>query len=535
MDPITLLITAVFAVAAAFGLLRGLRNGVLRQVVRCATTLAAILLSFIVTKILSDGILEVFGTEGLIEILVTLRNQGAISIDTFNVVELADYLSAVKWLVALPVSTLIMPIVFTLLFVILNSIAKIVFLIIRPIVPGPGVDPTSRLLGAALGAIEGLVVAAVVLLPIFSTFGVIDDSMDAIADTKIEQNVAFVNEYNELVGYVADSAIVRTVNLITDPITNGLATMNMDGEKVNLRKELGGVVSICFEASAIETVDGKLTDNGKSTLRSITGRVTDSHYLSGVVSTMLRDSSNLIEDGLANVDKDVDKTAFAFHGVAEVFINADRENIGVIFNTLLDALFYVSDQDLFKVFSNTENFGSEVSMLDENGNNKITVVTSILNGCEHTRPLVTTISKVMLSVVFNSYTSELGDIGVTYDDVKESFGQVVTVQRENYETDEEYKAAKQEALNQVFIDHGVDNADPEVLADICDYLDEKYPNLNSVDDEQFNDLIFSGISYYTEKKESGEIPEIPGIEDEIPEIEGEVPDVQDEIPESSEE
>ena len=154
MDPITLLITAVFAVAAAFGLLRGLRNGVLRQVVRCATTLAAILLSFIVTKILSDGILEVFGTEGLIEILVTLRNQGAISIDTFNVVELADYLSAVKWLVALPVSTLIMPIVFTLLFVILNSIAKIVFLIIRPIVPGPGVDPTSRLLGAALGAIE---------------------------------------------------------------------------------------------------------------------------------------------------------------------------------------------------------------------------------------------------------------------------------------------------------------------------------------------------------------------------------------------
>ncbi|MBQ7387130.1 MAG: CvpA family protein [Clostridia bacterium] len=504
MDIIVLVVTVIFVLFILFEFLRGIRRGVYRQALHAAFTLSSAVIAFFVARGLTDLTLKLFGTDTIAGVLNALQAEGAIVSERFVAGELAEYLSAIEWLAVLPVSTLVVPIVFTVSFIIINLLSKIVFVIVRALcrVPDTKDDVDKMFFGAMIGAVEGLMVAMIIFLPVFNAVGIIDEGVDAIREVDDGQYTENLDGYDETLGVLADAPVVKMTNLLGGrAVVNEFSKIEIDGESVVLRDELITLTSVIFEYASLDDGLSELDENEKSVLRSATEKLTSSIYLSTIVADVLSDSSRIIEDGVINIDSDADPSAFAIHGITEVFVSATKYNLKEIFDTILDAYFYMSDQKILPALLGEESVDGSVSIVDENGKNKITGVSEILNKCEYTRPLVTVLSKMMLTAVFDEYSSEHGDITKTYEDVKESFANVIAVKRDNYETVEEYKAARQEALNNVFLEHGVDNADPEVLEDICDYLDDEYPDLDSVDDERFNDIIFSGISYYTEKME----------------------------------
>jgi hypothetical protein len=531
MDVIVLALTIFFALFTLFGFLRGVRRGMYRQALRFGSTLLSILLAFLLTRALSDFVLDMFGTESIGNILVLLRDQGYISADVIDITKFANYLSAVKWLVALPVTTLILPFVFTILFILLNLFIKIVYLIVSRFVSKTEDDVDKMFVGAVIGAIEGLIVAVVIVLPAINILSLCDAPVDNIrANNDNGRYTAVLEEYDEVLGPLMDAPVVKMAAFIGSPVTRGLSKVDMGGEKVILRDELVTMVTMQLEFLYLTNdptfTEAETNEEKFAVIRSWANRVTSSVYLAEIISDVLRDSSSLIENEVIAMDEEADPSSFFTYGLTQTFIRADRHNLKIIFNTLLDATFYMVDQGMFEGYSNNGSIGDEIPLYDKDGNNKITHVIGILNACEYTRPLVNTLSKLAVASVFDGYTEEIGGISITYDDVQDSFNQVVAVQRKDYATEDEYKVARQAALNQVFLDHGVDNADPAVLEDICEYLDKEYPDIESMDDEKFNDIIFSGISYYVENQKidnPDEIPEIP----EVPE--------NGETPESSEE
>lgn len=515
MDIIALILTIIFALSTLIGFLRGIRRGLYRQALRFATTLVSIALSYFITMALADSVLEAFGADSIAATLLMLKEQGYIIAEHVDLTALANHFSAIKWLVALPVTTLILPIIFTLAFIILNIFIKIAYFIVSRFLSKTRDDVDKMFFGAVIGAVEGLIIAVVILLPVTNAIGIFDGAFDEFKEHDNGYYSDTVAAIDDVIAPLVDAPAVKMSEFLTDPITRNISKVDMDGETVILRDELITMIAMQWEWEFF-TNGSEFGENGTNeekfeVIRSWVNRITSSMYLAEVISDILSDSSALIEDGIINLDDQSDIQTFYVRGLTQTFVHANKYNLKTIANVLLDVMFYMAEELNYNALSDESINDDVVSLYDSNGNNKITHVIDMLNDCEYTRPLVNVLSQMLLATVFDSYTEEIGEIGVTYDDVKESFTQVINVQRENYLTEEEYKAARQEALNQVFLDHGVDNADPEILAEICDYLDEEYPGLDSIDDGKFNDIIFSGISYYVEKHQNealdGEVTE----------------------------
>ena len=506
MDIIALILTIIFALSTLIGFLRGVRRGLYRQALRLATTFVSIILAYFITTALAESVIAAFGADSIASTLLMLKEQGYIIAEHVDLTSLANHFSAIKWLVALPVTTLILPIVFTLAFIILNIFIKIAYFIVSRFLSKTRDDVDKMFFGAVLGAVEGLIIAVVILLPITNAVGIFDGAFEEFRAQDKGYYSDTVAAYDDIFGPLVDAPAVKMSEFLTAPITNNISKVDMDGETVILRNELMTMISIQWEWESLSNNSAlatNATDAEKfAIVRTWVDRITSSMYLAEVISDVLSDSSALIEEGIINLDDQSEIQTFYIRGLTKTFVNANKYNLKTIANVLLDAMFYMIEELNYNVLEEESINNDVVSLYDENGNNKIEHVIAILNDCEYTRPMVTVLSQMLLATVFDTYTEEIGGIGVTYNDVRDSFVQVVNVQRENYLTEEEYKAARQAALNQVFLDHGVDNADPEILEDICDYLDEEYPGLDSIDDGKFNDIIFSGISYYVEKHQN---------------------------------
>ena len=329
MDVIVLALTIFFALFTLFGFLRGVRRGMYRQALRFGSTLLSILLAFLLSRALSDFVLNMFGTESIGNILVLLRDQGYISADVIDITKFANYLSAVKWLVALPVTTLILPFVFTILFILVNLFIKIVYLIVSRFVPKTEDDVDKMFVGAVIGAIEGLIVAVVIVLPAINILSLCDAPVDNIrANNDNGRYTAALEEYDEVLGPLMDAPVVKMAAFIGSPVTRGLSKVDMGGEKVILRDELVTMVTMQFEFLYLTNdptfTEAETNEEKFAVIRSWANRVTSSVYLAEIISDVLRDSSSLIENEVIAMDEEADPSSFFTYGLTQTFIRADR-------------------------------------------------------------------------------------------------------------------------------------------------------------------------------------------------------------------
>ena len=503
MINIGLIFTALFLVLVIWGALRGLARGLGRQLVHSALVIVAAVVSFIVAVSLSDTICAFFTPESIKGFLA----EYAASAGPVDLVAIVDYLSSVETLVMLPVRVLITPLVFATVFAVLNSVVGIVnglVCSIFGIAKAEGEAP-KMVLGGAVGLVEGLLVAAICFLPLAGALSIADSSVDAVRGKDGDRYDAIVATYDEYCGGLGDHFAIKLASACGNSLLDEMATVNIGDHDVNLRDESVEIADVVLEFYTLGDIHySELTEENKVALRSAITALENSEYLTLLMSGIFSDMGRALADGVVPVSAPAPYDVILNPSI-KIFATSNKDNFRSDVDTLLDVYFILSDSGILKAFGQEgqENAMRDAFITKDNGETTINKVVSKLNQNEHMRPIVKSITDMSLMML----SSQLGtdaNVVETYDSVKNGMQEVIAIDRNAY-TDEEYKAIRNETLNNTLIENNI-TLTPEEVDGIGDYIDEHYGEDNELTDEEFNDIIFSYYDVYMSLQSGSENP-----------------------------
>ena len=507
MDYVLYGITALFLMCFVGQIVLGFKRGAVGQAVHLVLTIIFVTISFVAARVLVDSILDGSAVEYVGDLVADYAESEAL-VDGLDIRELFANSSAIECLLILPVGTVLSPLLFMLSFIALNLIAIVVRFVVGIIrfilrIKNPGVDGLKRCIGAGIGIVDGLIIAVAILVPLVGITTMMDESVDVIREKDNGQYTEFINGYDEDFGKLGDHFALQTADLLgAGLMLDSFATVEIGGEQVDLRDEVVKMVSIYMTFEALGEIDlSMLTENDKIAFRDAVEELESSTYLMTLLAGVLSDIGRALEGEVVIIEADPPYDML-INDVIMIFATSNKDNLIADINTIFDVYFLLSDGNVLNSYGESD--GSD-AMRDslivkgDDGETLIGSVISIIESNEHTKPLVTTITKMTILMLSDQLGVDAEALE-KYNDFKNDFSDVIRINREDYETEEEYKAARNEKINDVMIKNDVE-IEPEVVNGIGDYIDENYGDIDELTDEQFNDIMLSYFDSYINSQE----------------------------------
>lgn len=510
---ISLAITAIVLVYILFGVLFGLKRGMYKTAVRLITIAAAAVISFCVVTWLTDY-LNTFIVGKTVEEVITTVWPGyvdSIPEEYRNIVNCFDA-ETVESLLATILVMVLMPIIYIIVFMLIKLIIWPVYFIIQGLIGAGGHQSVvSKLIGGTLGAVQGVVIAGVMLLPISGLAGVIADSRDHLTTGKepwvgeaIED--AYVNYLDEPINH----PFFEFINAFgVEAAYADLVTIDIGSEKnVDMRKELEVLAEIAADAAPLVS-DGlfdwtHLRDTDKTAITAILSDVGEDEHTAKTVAGVLRGiakahSENHFELGF---EEPFDQFMTEF---VSIFLTADKDNLNDDLTTFVNVYFLLNDHDVLAHFSTmtmTDTDAQQLFAADKDGKSVINHVIDTLNENPRTKPLVNALTKFSLQLMSESVGNALpegADMDQVYEEVKTGMTGVLDTVNDPTIPEEERKEVVKESLNTALVDSGVlsedTRLDDETMNNITDYVMENFEGKTELTDDDINSAIFS---YYTQ-------------------------------------
>lgn len=533
---ITTTLLIFMGVLMVFGALKGRSRGIGRQAIRSVTVVLAVILSLVITNGISDAIYTTFSDMTPEEFAESLVSAG-VDISGFEEILYNISPDTINYIMAIPLSLLIMPIVFVICFEVLKALLLIVHAIFSGICgfSKKRNNWLTRLLGAILGALQGVACAIIVSMPIVGMISMADNVVvqlkEESPDEEVTQTVSdFYDNQFEQISH--DPMVTFFGNMGGKALYNQFAIVNIDGDEYNIQEEVAGpIVHIAAASPKLEEFDWKnLTTESKEGLFIIVDAIDESGYFKKITLDVIDVAVNAYEDGAFEVEADamlvevVDAAFTVFGTIDEVSFDTDIK-------TVFDAYAILGREGALEAFesgeleevrdaliSDYEYCDGDPITASDSLDTKTTVlkkVTEILNANPHTTPLVSALSRISVAALAQNFGSEL-PVDEIYDTVKGGLTTTLQISKDD-KTEEEYKEEVKTS-----IDEAMKNVDIEleenVLENMADYVSENYETLTNasgdgegVTDEQINEVI---LSYYDAYLATGELPE--DLEDVIP-------------------
>ena len=487
---IALIIVLVFA---AWELLQGLRRGVARQILHTVFTAIAAVAAFFSASYLADNIVAELGNLNVEEILMEIET--AIAPDTIPA-GIADAIRGMdvgilSSVLSMPLALIFPPVAFILLFIVYALAAKIVCFIVQLILRLPRRGLGRRLSGMVFGAIEGIAVALILLLPVAGLSGLVVEAGEIIEEDGSE---------SELV-YEESPVISIARKLGGDAMIERFATVEIDGKEYDLREEFINLIVIIDEAAAMGEPDfAALTEEEKATMDSVLDKLYASEYLTKVASGALTIVGTAIQD--STIDLEVDESYKGLlNATAGVFANSTPDVFKTDMNDLKAAYYILSDSGVLKaMLEDSSAMSDAMTKKDAEGKTVVTRVTAILNSNARTRPIVTELTKLSLKLICDNSDTVTAEL---YENVKSGVADTLAIDKTSYSDPEEYKAAVTESLDTTLKENDI-NLEEDVVADIADYIDKNYDDLKDATDEEINNVILSYHEAYMNSQQNAE-------------------------------
>ena len=496
-------IFGIFIVFILWEMLHGLRRGIFRQIAHTACMLLAAVGAFTITKLLWNGALDQYPTTDSLLAAV----DGTITLpESVYTVALDFDIEVLKLLVALPMGVLVLPLVFTLIFIVLNLLVKLIYLIVRLIFHiKKGRGPAKRLTGLLLGAIEGAVVASIILLPVANIADISSQLSDA-SNSGGEVSVASAYEETQgedladSIGGVLSNPILKIVNTLGGRAAcKSFATVKIDGNKVDLKEETVSLLNLyAQEADTLAGADfSRLTPEQRQSLEDLVLGAVDSPYVSKVASELISGVATAIQNGDIPLELG-SPYDYLLEQTAEIFKTSDSENLRADVTTLLNVYFILDES---RVIESIEGEGAVDALVakDDSGKTVISRLIDEISKNERTEGLVTSLTKLSLALLSEN-VSVGADATEIYETVKQELNtEVLTVDKEDYESEEEYMDALSDSVGNALSEVGVE-LEPEIVDGIAEFVDENFisQGITELDDSQLNDIILSYYDYYLE-------------------------------------
>ena len=493
----------LFLVFIIIKMLGGMRRGSWKQLFRTGTTLLAAIISYSVAVMLSNSIMGSTDFESIADLINFMENNfpgsGEILTQTLSTLDSEVF----EYVIILPATIVLLPLLCTVIFLLINLILQIVRNILIKIFGFTATKSNSRRLGGALlGGIEAIIWMIIVTLPITGILGIADSACEGALDSDSGQDEELRATYTEYIFPFTENPAYTFIDALgSQALSDGIATIELDEVKTNLREEILYLTQIgMVEIPALEGADfGALTEENKLSLNNITAAIDRSPFVASVVAGLVQSTSGLINGDSLPLDKEGDYAAF-FTALLDFLEGVTRGTLAGDIKTITEVYYAISDSGVIKELEECGD-ADLMAVLQEKqraGDDTIPEIIAILRKNPRTAPLVRAMSEALLSTLSTGVTLPDGTtVEVSYDSLKEDMQDVLSVERGDYATEEEYIGAISDSLDCTLRDNGI-TLDGEIIDSIAEYIGSEYEGAGELTDEQFNDILLNYYDAYLE-------------------------------------
>ena len=498
---------ALFLLIIILKMLGGMRRGFWRQLARTGTTLLAAIGSYIASVWLSNhiiGMLDPTTTEELIT-----KIDSAVPGAATQIQEVISTINPqmIEYILLLPATIIIIPILTIVLFLVVNLILKIIRAIVVKII---GIKKAKsnpeRLGGAVLAAVEFLIWISVIMIPVCGSLSLANQTFEKAISTADENSKAeFVEIYDEyLLPFVNNPAVSFIGSISSDAMSNGIATVKINNEKTNMRDEVLSVAHIILiDGSVLKDADfTALNAEEKEAVTSIINALSDSPFMANILVEVIHTVPTIYESGLIPTDDMADFQHVIDH-IMVFMKTVKRQSLADDLNTLKDVYFGFCDSGIMSAITEGQDLMKFISD-DYNGDKHLLGMINTLSGNVRTKGIVDQLYNMVLSAAFsgsgnsdgsNSSDDILADIKI--EDVKQGLNDIVSVNKSEYSTEEEYREALSDTISTTINNTIGVELEKEVVDEVANYVDENFSEqFEDLTDEEFNEMIFEVIDIY---------------------------------------
>lgn len=517
-------ILIIVAFAIIMGILYGLKRGLGKATFRLLTVLVSLAGAIIITKAASGAFLSSFDGMTVGEAIRGFWADFDTTLDT-QTVNILNNLEGetAQHLLAMPLYLLVAPVMFVILFYVIKLVTYIVYFIFSLIfgVFKKKKSFLSRLGGALIGAVQGVIIAIAVLVPLSGIMNIATEVKPAVtAETmpdETRENIELF--YSEVIDpATASPAMTFISNLGASGIYNTLTDASLGNSHYNLRNEAAKLGSLIGDVMALgPDFDWKNPVPYKNTIDEIVDDIGDNRYVSVLVSGTFRTMANSAEDGLIELPEE-EPYKSVMNDILAVFKTSDESNLKGDLVTLSSVYNLLGQYDVLTAIESGDDKQITEALTRKAPGSDTTVVSLInneLKNNERTKPLTVSLTKMSVAVLCEQVGIS-GDTAAMYEDVKSSINQVLTIDKNGYATEEEYVEDLTQNLTQELESYDI-TLDEEVVKHVADYINVNNEQLSEITDDEINEIVFDYYDKYADYIASGDPADLPNA-DELPDI-----------------
>lgn len=486
---IPMALLAFMGILTLFGALLGLLRAWKKSLLRLATIVIALILALLLTAPLSGA----FDAGTLESVFAGTESD-----------EILDVIASLPSTLPLAIG-LLRPALFLALFIVLTIVLWIIYFIVSLFVRIPKKKKKRRWLGMLIGAAQGLLVAIVILTPVFGYVSLLEDTVAVYKKTVGEEEVIddFLVEYEKYAGPTKDNKILDITRTVSKPLFKTISSFRLNDERVVLADEFA---LICEGyAGLTPLIEGKGTNEEKvEGVRDVADIVDKSVILPNITAEFLSGLGGawaIGEDFLGiecpETPEEIDNLMTELY---TVFSTTTRSTLSRDVDTLLDVITLYFDYDLDDAFGEGGDVFSKVTAVHpDTGKTFIVAALEVLDANPHMQPL----RDEVVALGFNFIGDQLG----TPEEIRENYGdmadEAATILRDlEGGTDEEKIAELTPTIKEQLVTNGVDVPD-EVVDEVSKhFLDELTAQGKSLADVEGDDI----LDILIQLSENGTIP-----------------------------
>ena len=499
---IFILIGVCMVTGTYYGVIRGFSKSVIRYVTVLASALCSLLTVMGISKLIVRVAIDSAPSETQkLDELLNSRFPGFVDAMPEIVKPIISEIDAgtATIFVMMVVAVLLSPVLFIGFFYLLKMLSVFVYELLSALTGAIsfGKPHISAICGGVVGFIQGLSIAAIIIMPISGLCNVATDAKDHLMGDPNKPNEYVVKIYDKVIDDLADNPVFDVVDNIGGKVAyRKMITVNIDGEHLNMGKECVGAAKVL--ADLLPMTEGQFkweepTDKQRETFDRVIKDIGDDDLVASLAADVMRGVSVSVREGKVNhgltgaAKRLIDDVMLMFSTSTEETIEGDLD-------VILDVYLIMCDKHLMDDFKTSDPNGvrNVLTEKDENGKTPFDYITGRLKEYDRADVILTSFTKLSLSAMQQAQGFD-ENIDELYEGVKDGVTNVLTHNKSDFETEEEYREAITADLDKTLADNNL-QIDESIKQDMLDYISDNYGDFTGeITESEVNDAL---LSYY---------------------------------------
>lgn len=504
---ISLSIYLIMAISAISGLLFGLGRGFGKGIIRLITIVISLITAYIIASSISGWLAGFFAGKTLLEAIAMFSDWVGGFIPGFaitfteeieNILVHIDAVTAQN-LISLVLCLFICPVIFSFVFYILKVATMLIYWLVSLMCGMVGKKSLISSLGGGLvGAVQGMVISLVLLIPIAGFTQLASEARIAVQESEVptytkEQVEGFYTEYLD---YTLKNPMLEAINTFGgDVMFTGLTTATVEEEKVDMGEAAKDIFLIYVDGVTLYDIDFIHPAPWSEHLIRITEDIGSKPFTASTISGLVRSIANAFDAGALVIPADEPIKSLILD-MFKTLKTSNEYNLEADLKTLVNIYLIMGEHGLLEEIAEGTSEGILDKMLikTDNGEIVIDLIIDELGKNERTALLLDSFAKISVAALSSSITLE-EDATEIYNNVKDGVNEVLQTKKEDYETTEEYKEALGESLDETLKDNGI-NLEEGVIDEMANYIAENFSDKEEITDQDVTDAILYYYSAY---------------------------------------